>query len=357
VTDHRAPPAPPGLTAPDAPAPDAPADPPGHVDVLIVGGGPAGLSAATWLGRHRRRTLLVDAGEHRNRWVEHVHGLLANDPVTPTELHRRARADLEQYPHVTVMQDRVTSLRGSEGCFVADVESGRPSLSASRVLLATGVRDEFPNVARFEEHYGADVFHCPTCEGFDARERDVVVLGWGPQVPAFATGLLDWAASVTLVTDGPEPRITAEQRRRLADFGIELVEGRAEELVGERGALRCVRLADGRELPATMAFFSIAHEPTLELASGLGCARTDEGVLAVDEHGLTSVPGVYAAGDITPGMQLVAVAVGKGTIAGVAAALSLQGERTAPDAPDPAPDPQEVAPPGESIDLEDEISS
>jgi thioredoxin reductase len=316
----------------------------GHLDVLVVGGGPAGLSAATWLGRHRRRTLLVDAGEHRNRWVDQVHGLLANDPVSPSELHRRALAGLAQYPHVSVQRDRVTALRGSEGCFVAELESGRPALSASRVLLATGVRDAFPDVAGFEDHYGADVFHCPTCEGFDAQGRDVVVIGWGPQVPGFATGLLDWAASVSIVTDGPEPRITAEQRGRLADFGIELLEGRAEELVGGRGQLRCVRLADGREVPTTMAFFSIAHEASLDLALGLGCETTDDGVLAVDDHGRTSVPGVYAAGDITPGMQLVAVAVGKGTVAGVAAALSLQGERTAPDAPDPAPDPDEVAP-------------
>jgi thioredoxin reductase len=336
---------------------DQPDDSNGHLDVLVVGGGPAGLSAATWLGRYRRRTLLVDAGEHRNRWVDHVHGLLANDPIAPADLHRRAREDLEQYPHVTVTQDRVVALRGSEGCFIAELESGAPALSASRVVLATGVRDAFPDVAGFEEHYGADVFHCPTCEGFDARERDVVVLGWGAQVPAFATGLLDWAASVTIVTDGPEPDIDGSQRDRLGDFGIEVVEGQADELVGERGALRCVRLADGRELPTTMAFFSIAHEPTLDLATGVGCARTDEGVLAVDEHGLTSVPGVYAAGDITPGMQLVAIAVGKGTVAGVAAALSLQGDRTAPDAPDPAPDPDEVAPPGDDVDLDDQVSN
>jgi thioredoxin reductase len=319
-------------------------DLPGHLDVLVVGGGPAGLSAATWLGRYRRRTLVVDAGEHRNRWVDEVHGLLANDPIAPADLHRRARQDLAQYPHVSLREDRVLSLRGSEGCFLAELETGAPPLSASRVLLATGVRDTFPDVAGFEDHYGADVFHCPTCEGFDAREREIVVLGWGEHVPAFATGLLDWATSVTIVTDGPAPRITDAQRDRLADVGIEVVEGHAEALVGERGALRCLRLADGRELPTSMAFFSIANEPTLDLALGLGCERTDEGVLAVDADGRTSVPGVYAAGDITPGMQLVAVAVGKGTVAGVAAARSLQGERTAPDAPDPAPDPGAVAP-------------
>lgn len=332
------------MTAPDGPAATE-ADPLARrFDVLVVGGGPAGLSAATWLGRYRRRSLLVDAGEHRNRWVEEVHGLLANDPIAPAELQRRARADLDQYPHVAVIQDRVTAVRGTEGSFVAELDRGHATVTASRVVLATGVRDTFPDVDGFEEHYGADVFHCPTCEGFDARGRQVVVLGWGDHVPAFATGLLDWATGVAIVTDGPPPDFSREQRVRLADLGVEVVDGRAEALVGERGALRGVRLADGRLLPTSMAFFSIAHEPTLGLADQLGCRRTDEGVLAVDEHGLTSVPGVYAAGDITPGMQLVAVAVGKGTLAGVAAARSLHGEHTAPDAPGPAPDPEQVAP-------------
>jgi thioredoxin reductase len=322
---------------------------PDHVDVLVVGGGPAGLSAATWLGRYRRRTLLVDAGEQRNRWVEEVHGLLANDPVGPAELLRRARDGLAQYPHVTLARGRVTALRGTEGRFEAELASEGRVVTASRVVLATGVRDRFPDLEGFEEHYGADVFHCPTCEGFDARERDVVVLGWGEHVPAFATGLLDWATSVTVVTDGPDHGISDEQRGGLSDLGIGFVEGRAVALVGDRGALRGLRLADGTELPTSTLFFSIGHHPTLDLADALGCARTEEGVLAVDEHGRTSVPGVYAAGDITPGMQLVAVAVGKGTVAGVAAALSLQGERTAADAPDPAPDPGQVAPPGEDV--------
>jgi hypothetical protein len=113
---------------------------------------------------------------------------------------------------VTLVQDRVTALRGSEGAFVAELAGRDAPVTASRVVLATGVRDRFPEVDGFERHYGADVFHCPTCEGFDARDRDVVVLGWGPHVPAFATGLLDWAASVAVVTDGPDPRFTDEQR-------------------------------------------------------------------------------------------------------------------------------------------------
>jgi thioredoxin reductase len=313
------------------------------IDVLVVGGGPAGLAAATWLGRYRRRTLVVDAGEPRNRAVEHVHGLLANDPVGPLELQERARDGVDRYPHVELRDGRVTAIGRRDDRFVATLETGVTVL-ASRVVLATGVRDRLPSVDGLERHYGADLFHCPTCEGFEAQDRDVVVLGWGEHVPAFATGLLDWAASVTVVTDGPAPRFSREQRERAAELGIRVVDGRADALVGERGALRGVRLADGHVLPAQLAFFSLGHAPSIELAEVLGCARTDEGVLAVDEHARTSVPGVYAAGDVTPGLQLVAVAIGKGTVAGVAAALSLQGEPTAPDAPDAAPDPAEVAP-------------
>lgn len=315
---------------------------PTDVDVLVVGGGPAGLSAATWLGRYRRRTLVVDAGEHRNRATEAVHGVPGRDPIAPAELRADALRDLARYPHVDLVDGRVTRVAGERDRFLADVAGS--SVRASRVILATGVRDRFPALEGFDEHYGAGVQHCPTCEGFEARHRPVVVLGWGAHVPAFATELLDWASAVTVVTHGAGDRIAAGQRRGLAERGIELVDDRAEQLVGSRGQLRAVRCASGREIAAEMLFFSIGHDATVELATGLGCALTDEGVIAVDTEQETTVPGVYAAGDVTPGMQLVNVAVGEGTVAGVACAQSLQGHRTAPGAPPAAPAPEDLAP-------------
>lgn len=318
-------------------------DLPGQVDVLVVGGGPAGSAAATWLGRYRRRTLLVDAGEPRNRWVEQVNGVPGLDPIAPDVLAGQLRRGLARYPHVTRVDGRVTELATAadraDGCtFVATLDDGT-RVASRRVVLATGVKDRFPRLARFEEHYGADVFHCPSCEGFDARDRDVVVLGWGPHIPAFASELLDWARSVTVVTDGPTPQVSREQVDACARLGIGFVDDDpAEELLGARGDLRGVRLASGRVLPAGIAFFSIGHDAELSLASSLGCAVDDDGVVVVDEHARTSVEGVYAAGDLTPGMQLVAVALGKGTTAGVACAKSLHGAHTSPESPDPAPD-------------------
>lgn len=315
---------------------------PARVDVLVVGGGPAGLSAATWLGRYRRRTLLVDAGRHRNRAVEAIHGVLGRDPVSPAELRAEALDGLTQYPHVTLRRGTVAAITRDGGDLVADVD-GR-TVRASRVVLATGVRDRLPDVAGLTEHYGAGVQHCPTCEGFDARGRPVVVLGWGEHVPAFATELLDWASQVAVVSDGSPLEVSADQRRRCEDVGITLVDDAAEALLGERGDLRAVRLASGREVPAAFVFFSIGHDATVELARSLGCELTDEGVIAVDHEQRTTVPDVYAAGDVTPGMQLVSVALGEGTIAGVAAAQSLHGRPTAPDAPPAAPEPEHLAP-------------
>jgi thioredoxin reductase len=322
---------------------------PDEVDALVVGGGPAGSAAATWLGRYRRRTLLVDAGEPRNRWVEQVNGVPGLDPVAPDMLAEQVRRGLARYPHVTRIDGRVTSVerhdRGDGDCdFVATLEDGT-TIEARRVVLATGVCDRFPELGRFEEHYGADIFHCPSCEGFDARDKDVVVLGWGPHIPAFGSELLDWAGSVTIVTDGPVPQVSADQLDACRDLGIEFVtDDPAQELLGERGAMQGVRLASGRVLPAGIAFFSIGHDANVDLAVSLGCDLDDDGVVVVDDQAKTTVDGVYACGDLTPGMQLVAVALGKGTTAGVACAKSLHGRDTSPQSPDPAPDTEPLEP-------------
>jgi thioredoxin reductase len=317
---------------------------PATIDALVVGGGPAGLSAALWLGRHRRRTLLVDSGQQRNRFSEEIHGVLGHEGASPHAVLDQARRDLEVYgEHVDLREGEVVALEGTGGTFRAELDDGS-EVRASRLVLATGVRDEVPEVEGFREHYGADLFHCPTCDGFQARDRRVAVLGWGQHVPAFAVELLDWATSVCVVTDARRPDITPEQRRRLTDRGVEVVDGEVAELPGPRGGLKAVRLADGREVSADLVFFSIAHHPVTALAAGLGCDIDAEGRLVVDDHGMTTVDGVYAAGDLTPGMQLVSVAAAKGTVAGISCATSLHGHATAADAPTPAPDARPLAP-------------
>lgn len=308
---------------------------PETVDALVVGGGPAGLAAATWLGRYRRSTLVVDAGAHRNRAADRAHGVLTRDPVPPAELIAEARAGLAQYPQVRLHHGTVNTIRrGDDGTFRALIDD-RTEVAASRIVLATGVKDRLPRVIGVDEHYGTDVHHCPACDGLTVAGKDAVILGDGAHVPAYAAELLDWARTVRIVTDSSDPGFSHAQREVLSEHRIEVIDGAAEKFVGEPGDLRGVVLTDGTFVPGSAVFFSYGHEPAALLAKGLGCELADDGSVVVNGFQLSSVDGVYAAGDITTDLQLIPIAVGLGTAAGVACATSLRGHGT--DGPSPAP--------------------
>jgi thioredoxin reductase len=295
-------------------------------DVCIVGGGPAGLAAATWLGRYRRTALVLDSDEHRNRWVAQGHGYLGSDPVEPAALLERARTDLGQYETIQIRGAKATSAQCSvDGLFSIALSDGA-EIHAQRLILATGVRDEFPDIDNFFDFYGRSVFHCPSCDGYEARDQPVVVFGWSENVAGFARGLLDWAASVLVVTDGKAFEGERQHRAELQRLGVKVVEDEVRELCGQDGELEAVRLETGGVIPCQKAFFSIAHRPRTQLAEQLGCELTGAGCIDVDHEGRTSVPGVYAAGDITPGMQYIQTAAADGAKAGTACALSLRDE-------------------------------
>ena len=297
-------------------------------DAVVVGGGPAGLSAALWLARYRCSVAVLDSGEHRNRWVDYAHGYLGSDPVNPSDLLATAREQLRGYPTVEIIEARAhTASRDGVGHFTVDAGSQR--LEARRIVLATGVTDAFPEVDNFLEHYGCSVFHCPTCDGYEAKDKRVVVFGWSESIVDFALNMQGWASTVTIVTDGRSFEGDADCRETLNGCSIDIIEDDALELVGPRGDLRGVKLRGGRTIDCELVFFSIAHEQNSGLADQLGCDRTaDEGdCVLVDDKGETSVPGVYAAGDLVPGLQLIQVAAAKGTTAGVACAQSIWAEK------------------------------
>ena len=308
-----------------------------EVDVMVVGGGPSGLAAASWLARYRRRVLVVDSGEHRADRVEHSHGYLGRDPQTPRELLARGRQEVLAYPTASIVADVVHTASPAPGGFAVTLRDGGLVL-AHRLVLACGVGDAKPDVPGLEEHYGASVFHCPSCDGYEARDRDVVALGWSENLVGFTATLLGWARSVTVVTGGERFRGDDACRALLDGHGVETIEERVVELVGRRGDLRGARLASGRVLPCSLVFFSVAHEPRTDLAQQLGCALDDEGYVEVNDCGMTTVDGVYAAGDLVPGLQLTSIAAAKGVVAGVGCAQSFFGQPTAVLAPDAAPD-------------------
>jgi len=310
--------------------------PPGErleVDVVVVGGGAAGLAAASWIGRYRRSVVVVDSQDYRNKHVDRSHGYLGRDPQRPADLLARGREEVLAYPTAQIRVGEVKRVvQRPDGLFEVDDD-----LLAHRLLLACGVKDAFPAVDGFFDHYGASVFHCPACDGYEARDKHVVALGWDPHLVGFASTLKNWAGSVTVVTNGVAFQGDDSCRVQLADCDIPLLERNAVRFLGERGDLRGVELDDGEVLEASLVMFSVAHQPRTDLAEALGCDLDDEGYVAVDESGETSVPGVYAAGDLTPGLQLTLVAAASGVVAGVACAQSFFGTRGAPTSPEPAP--------------------
>ena len=313
-------------------------------DVAVVGGGPAGLSAALWAGRYRRRVLLIDGGKPRNRWTSATHGYLGFDGMPPAAILEKARADVARYPEILIEREaevEAVTVTEPEGF---DLELGsRGPIRALRLVLATGVRDEFPEIDDIEQFVGTSVFTCPTCDGYEAREKHVAIVGElaAEDLAAFATGLLDWAESVTMIhSDAGEGR-----SNRYAEFAgprLRFARGQAAALEGRDGRVRAVRLADGSAVDCEVVFCTAGHVQHSDLPVKLGCEISADGCVVVDDQCRTSVEHVFAAGDMTPGPHLVQVAAAKGAIAGVAAAVSLRGQRGSPRSPRPAPDAEKI---------------
>jgi thioredoxin reductase len=280
-------------------------------DVVIVGGGPAGLAAALVLGRARRRVVVVDAGEPRNAVAHESHGFLTRDGAPPAELVRLGRAEVARYG-VELLSDRVVEVTPG---FTARLASG--AVLATRELLVTaGVRDELPDVPGVAELWGGDVHFCPYCHGYEVRDEQVGVLAAGPAGVLKALMVKAWAPDLVLFSTGYEP--TPEERSRLAARDIPVEQAKATRLTTTNGRLTGVELADGTTVPRSSVFVNPTFVPTDTLLTSLGCALTDKGWVHTDAEGRTSVPHVWAAGNVVdPKAQLISAA-GAGAATAVA---------------------------------------
>lgn len=273
-------------------------------DVLIVGGGPGGLSAALTLGRARKRVLVCDSGPRRNAAATHLHNFVTRDGTPPQEFRQIARAQLEPYTTVRVAELRVDRISGVRGAFEVQLESG--SVTARRILLCTGVVDEPVALPGFPELWGHSIFQCPYCHGFEVRDRRWGYLALpgsvGHAVP-FSVQMRAWTSEATLFTNGAfEPAPEALAQLRAARVRVETA---AVTRLGASasGALEAVELADGTRVPCDALF---AHPPQkqVELVRALGLALEDDGCVRVDPMKReTSVPGIYAGGDLTTRAQ------------------------------------------------------
>jgi thioredoxin reductase len=297
-------------------------------DVVIVGGGPAGLSAALALGRARKRVLLCDSGPRRNAAAEQIHNFVTRDGTPPDEFRRIAREQLARYPNVTVQDARAESVSGTRGAFRVALRSG--AVDARRVLICTGMIDEMLPIDGFRELWGHSIFQCPYCHGWEAQDRPwgylVLPASAGHMLP-FALQARGWTRDVAVFTNGAID-VPPEARARLDAARNRLETSPIARLVARDNRLEAVELANGTRVPCEALF---AHPPQqqVELVRQLGLALDESGFVQVDPMGReTSVRGIYAAGDLSTRGQGAVLAAAAGTQAAAMINVELMMELT-----------------------------
>ena len=296
-------------------------------ECAIVGGGAAGLSAALVLGRARRRTLVIDAGEQSNRAAHGIGGLLGQDGRPPADLYADGRRELAKYPSVQVVDGQVTSATAQDGpAFRLELADGSVH-HVQRILLAGGMQYEAPDIPGLDEHWGGSVFHCPFCHGWEARDQALAVLADGDRAVHMALMLRGWTDDIVVVTNGPSG-LDDDQNRALADAGVLVDERKIVEFASRDGALTAVMFADGDELKREGVLVASALRQRTDLVTQLGVRIAPPGPVVVDAVMVdavqrTSVPGVFAAGDVCAQMPQVAAAIAAGSAAAAAIVQSL----------------------------------
>jgi len=292
-------------------------------DCIVVGAGPAGLSAALFLARYRRRVLTFHHNNPRNIYSHGVHGFLGHHGITPTELLARGRDEVTQHGGLIVEGCVTKAERVADDHFrvtTGDEKSDVRTFETRRLLLATGLRDLTPDCPGFRDFYGASVFHCPDCDGFEVTGKRVAVLGRGENTAGFTLSLLTWTDKLTLITNGDAGDMTQDTRARLERLRIPITNQTIAKLEGNTDTcqLERVRFDDGYALECDALFFNLGTELASDLHRMLGCKLDEEcGLIWVDDERQTSVKGVYAAGDMTPQSQLAIVAAAEGAMAAI----------------------------------------
>ncbi|HEX6923972.1 MAG TPA: NAD(P)/FAD-dependent oxidoreductase [Longimicrobiaceae bacterium] len=290
-------------------------------DAVVIGGGPAGLACALWLARYRLRVRLYDSGDPRNAPTWAVHGYLGLQDIAPMELRRIGRAQAAD-AGAEIEAATVARVTGECDAFQVHLTDGR-RVSTRRVVFATGLRDIIPEIAGLHDFYGTSIWHCPDCDGPSIQDRIVGVIGWGRSIAAFCMEMLTWTDRLTILTHGHDADLPPRAREALERFGIDVRTDPIERLDGRDGTVERVIFQNGDPLEVEAMFFHIAYGPGCSIPAELGCAADEEGLLKVNVDHETSVPGIYAAGDITHGSKLAIRAAAEGTRAAIGVRRSL----------------------------------
>lgn len=286
--------------------------------VIILGGSSAGLSAALALGRSRRNVLVIDDGLPCNRYTPHSQNFLTQDGTPPAEILAQARKQMEKYPSVQFLHDRALKVEKTASGFTVTTVSGLQRTS-EKLLLATGIEDLLPDISGFEACWGDTIVHCPYCHGYEHRDRKTALFAPEEKAMHLAGLVQNLSPDLTLITE----RLSPENAEKLQHHKIAVLHGTLAQVHHLNGKLQALEFTDGRRENFEVLYAALPFRPRTDIPEKLGCAYTPQGYVQVDPLQKTTVPGVYACGDLCNPMRSVANAVYTGNMAGAALNMEL----------------------------------
>ncbi|WP_199349518.1 NAD(P)/FAD-dependent oxidoreductase [Nostoc flagelliforme] len=293
-------------------------------DVIIVGGGPAGLTAALMLGRACKRVLVCDAGKPRNQVVHAAHGFFSQDGISPVQLLQIGREQLHPYDDVEIQVGEVVDAQKLGDRFQVTLSDGNQFVGR-KLLLATGMKDSLPAIDGFAKLWGSSIFHCPYCHGWEVRDQPLAIYGKGEVGLEMTFMLTGWSRDLVLCSDG-SAELTDEQRQQLSNWGVQLREEKIARLEHQDDKLTGIVFTNNEVLPRRGILLRPRSYQHSHLAAKLGCKLGNDDIVQVDETKQTSIPGLYAVGDVSSPYSQIAVAVASGTIAAVSINQTLTEE-------------------------------
>lgn len=295
-------------------------------DCIIIGGGPAGLNAAVVLGRCRRKVVVFDTGQYRNRYSHGMHNYLTRDDILPGDFLNLCHQELEKYGVQRIFKKVVHARKNQEDLFVVRSEDGT-LYHSKKLIVATGLFDNVPEIPGFKEFYGKSVFHCPYCDGWEIKDQRVGIYARNKEGYELALALKGWSDQVTLYTDG-RYKVKPFQKEQLDANGVDVVTLPFERLEGSNGQMEQIVFKNGERRPCDALFFVNGYTQQCNLYEIFGCEVSKKGVVITNRYQQTSTPGLYIAGDAARDMHFVVVAAAEGAKAGVMINKELQKEIT-----------------------------
>ncbi|UOK66154.1 NAD(P)/FAD-dependent oxidoreductase [Paenibacillus sp. OVF10] len=295
------------------------------LDVLIIGGGPAGLNAALVLGRARKNVVVIDDETPRNWVTRETHGFVTRDGASPREFRKAAKEQIVAYPSVQFASDTATAITGSDGDFVVKTTQGA-SYHTKKILFAVGKKDLPLDINGLTEVYGKSAFVCPYCDGWELRDQSLVIIVSGDKALHMAKVISGWTERYTICTNG-SVSLTDEQREELKQHHVTVFDAPIQSINSEEGMVQQVVLNDGTAIPCTGVFFQPKLFTGSELPKAIGCEITESGTVIVDASGKTSVAGVYSAGDAASEMYQAITAASLGALSAVSINNELNFEK------------------------------